>query len=546
MLIGDVAVAVGDLVDEIGRVQIAAVDAGRLRRDERDGRDVAVLAEGVAREVELGHVLRRGEDAGGLAAEVDAGLLHQAEGLHIVIVFLRPDLQTVGDEGWVAGVGDRLDEGLLAVAVVVRAADRRAHDVDGAGAVDCRALVDDALLERGGQRQDLERRTGLIGIVERLVAPLAQLHLAERGGAVLDGGAQTRVLHGRRVVEVIVRIGCHGEDAAGLGVHDDAGGAVFRVELVEHLLDAFFKVVLHGGVEREDEVAAVLGGVVLLVLIEQVVARVVARGDDETGLALELVLILRFQPVKTGVVRADEADHLRGERPVWVIALGVGAEVDALDAVFVDEASHFVGNVLVDAELEHLILRVGALHLLEDAVLADAENLAEPLRDQLARPGDGLFSVAERLVDGIRVEKDRLCRGRDGEDVAARVIDRPARGSDDGAAYLLVDGLFLQLIVAADLQLIELEEKDDKEQHPHHKHQDEAAALNHPVGAPDLFAFSVTLRHWFSSLCQARSKKSPSYSLHHFYIGLSHYMAGLSGNIPPPPAAIRPRCPRFC
>ena len=84
--------------------------------------------------------------------------------------------------------------------------------------------------------------------------------------------------------------------------------------------------------------------------------------------------------------------------------------------------------------------------------------------------------------------------------------------------YWLKDSGHTPLLVAADLQLIELEEKDDKEQHPHHKHQDEAAALNHPVGAPDLFAFSVTLRHWFSSLCQARSKKSPSYSLHHFYI----------------------------
>ena len=125
--------------------------------------------------------------------------------------------------------------------------------------------------------------------------------------------------------------------------------------------------------------------------------------------------------------RADSGDG---------VSAGPRARRGTLDAVFVDEASHFVGNVLVDAELEHLILRVGALHLLEDAVLADAENLAEPLRDQLARPGDGLFSVAERLVDGIRVEKDRLCRGRDGEDVAARVIDRPARGGDDGAAHL--------------------------------------------------------------------------------------------------------------
>ena len=47
MLIGDVALLVDDLLDDVRLAQIAAVDAGSLRRKQRDGGDVEVLPEGI-------------------------------------------------------------------------------------------------------------------------------------------------------------------------------------------------------------------------------------------------------------------------------------------------------------------------------------------------------------------------------------------------------------------------------------------------------------------------------------------------------------------
>ena len=63
----------------------------------------------------------------------------------------------------------------MPVAAGVAAVDGLAHDGDGAGAFKGGAHIHHALLQRCRQRQDLEGGAGLIGVVEGLVAPLAQL-----------------------------------------------------------------------------------------------------------------------------------------------------------------------------------------------------------------------------------------------------------------------------------------------------------------------------------------------------------------------------------
>ena len=112
MAIGHVPVAVGDALHQIRRVQIPTVDAGRLRRDQRQGRHGEVLAEGVAGQVQLGEAAVRGEHAHGLAAQVDARGVHQPEGAHVFIELLAADAQPVVDERRVAGIPHRLHQRL--------------------------------------------------------------------------------------------------------------------------------------------------------------------------------------------------------------------------------------------------------------------------------------------------------------------------------------------------------------------------------------------------------------------------------------------------
>lgn len=106
MLGDDVAVLVGDLFDKIGRIEVAAVDAGALRRQQRDGRDVEVLAEGVARQRQRRIFNFAVDEAAGLARGVDAGLLRQAEVQHVLVELVVADAKADVDERGVAGVAN--------------------------------------------------------------------------------------------------------------------------------------------------------------------------------------------------------------------------------------------------------------------------------------------------------------------------------------------------------------------------------------------------------------------------------------------------------
>ena len=117
-MLGDhVALVVQHLLHQIGGVQIAAVDGGRLGPDQLQGGDGEGLAEGVGGQGGgVGQQPLLIGDARGLAHQVDAGLLQQAEGLHVLVVLLAAHPAADVDEGRVAGVAHRLLQDLQAVA----------------------------------------------------------------------------------------------------------------------------------------------------------------------------------------------------------------------------------------------------------------------------------------------------------------------------------------------------------------------------------------------------------------------------------------------
>ena len=491
MLIGDAAVGVGDALHQIRGAQIAAVDAGGLSRDEGDGSDVEVLAESVAGQIQLSEAGGIGEDAVRLAAQVDAGAFHEAEGSHVLVERGVAQLQAVGDKGRVAGVPHGLDQGLQAVTGLVGAVDGLSGDGDKAAAVDGGVLVDDTLLQRGGQRQDLEGGAGLVSVVQRLVAPLKQLHLRQRVLAAGDALLQGLVLHGGEVIQVIVGVGGHGQDAAGVDVHDDACGAVGGSELIGHILQTLFQIVLDGGVQRQRQVAAVLGGEVLFIGVHHVVAGVVLGGHHQTALTLQLLLVAGLQPVQAGVVIAHEADDMGGQGAVGIVALGVGHQMDAHDLVLIDIGADGVGNLLVSAELDQLVLGLGVVHAAADGGGVAVQYLGQTRSQGVLGPGHGIVLVIDGAVDLQRGEDDGLGAGGDGHDVAAAVVDGAAGGSDHRAAGLLVHGLALQLLMADDLKVEQLKKQQHEHADAHDEHQHEGAGLDDPIGAADIFILAV-------------------------------------------------------
>ena len=461
----NITAAVHHALHHIGGVEVAAVDSGRLRRDERYRGGIEVLAEGVAGQIQLRGRFQRGENARGLAVQINAAAADQAEILHVLIEFFFTQPQAVGDEGGVAGVSRCLLQRLVAVAAAVAAVDGGVQHADGAAAVKGGVLVNDALLQRRRQRQRLEGGARLIGVVDGLVAPLTQLRPRQIQLAVFHHFRHDPVIDRRGVVEVVAGVGGHGQNGAGLHVHHDARGAVGRLGGVHHLRQRLFHIVLHRSVQRQHDVAAVLGLVILLIAVGHVVARVVLAGHHQTRLAVQNAVIPRLQPVQTVIIRAHEADDLGGEGGIGVVALGVGDHVHALYALVIDIAADLIGHILLHPQLQHLVLGVCALHFFQDALFVDLQYLRELLRHAVLGPGHGFILVAERAVYLQRGQKYRFRRGRNGHDVAVAVIDGAAGGRDLRAAGLLIQRLGLQLVMPQDLQGKELEEKRDKHHH---------------------------------------------------------------------------------
>ena len=385
----NIAVAVHHPLHHIGGVEVAAVDAGGLGGNKGNGGGIEVLPESVAGQVQLRGGLLGGEDAQGLTVQVDATAVYEAEALHIIIELLRAQAQAVGDEGGVTGVTRRLLQGLVAVAAPVAAVDGGIQHMDGAGAVEGGILVDNPLLQSRRQGQDLEGGAGLIGIVDGLVAPLAQLGVRQvqllLRHQLGDGG----IINGRRVVQVVAGAGGHGQNRAGLHIHDNARGAVGGLGGGDHLIDGLFHIILNGGVQGQDDVAAVLRLIILFVAIEHIVARRVLGRHHQARLPLQGAVIPGLQAVEAGIIRTYEADDLRGQGGIGIVALGIGGHVDPHHALIVDVAANLVGYILLYAHFQHLVLGVGALHFLEDALLIDLQNFREPLGHAVLGPGDG-------------------------------------------------------------------------------------------------------------------------------------------------------------
>ena len=292
MLGQNVAILVQHLLHNVGLIEIAAVDAGRLSPDQLDGRHVEGLAEGVGCQrhhlrVEALFILK---NALHLTDHVDAGLIHQAEGFQIFVVGLRSHGQAHADKGRVAGMAHRLDEGLLTVAAVVGTVDGLvpALHTSGAGTVEGGVFRHLALLQRRRQRNGLIGGTRLVGGVDALVAPLGlngavdgrRPGLGVRllrfiGGALCVDFGKLRIQLGLQgivknravVIQIVVGIGRHGHNGPGVHIHNDAGAAVFCAVFFQHTLQSVFQTHLDIGIQRQHQTVPVFRIEDLLVVV---------------------------------------------------------------------------------------------------------------------------------------------------------------------------------------------------------------------------------------------------------------------------------------
>ena len=145
------------------------------------------------------------------------------------------------------------------------------------------------------------------------------------GGRVVRHGVHLGPLglvkDGERIVGVVIPLGRHRQNAAGVHVHDDHHAARQRIVVLHGAVQLFFRVVLDHLVDGEHQAVAVLGRVKAVVFIPHVPAGGRLRRHLPPRRAGQHVVVVGLQPRKAVVVGAGKAQHRGGKVAVGVIPL---------------------------------------------------------------------------------------------------------------------------------------------------------------------------------------------------------------------------------
>ena len=313
LLLVDGAVCIRDTLDDVGLQQHAVIGDGRHGRDELQRRHRDALADGHRRDVRVAHVVRVEEQAALLARQLDARRRAEAEELRVVRELLRAEPQADLRKARVERLLDDVGERDRAEARAAPVLDAAARDHDVARVDEYLIRRDDLLLQGSGRDNRLERRARLVD---------------EGDGAVLPDlrrvvGEAVRVVGGPRG---------HREDLARLRIHDDAGDGL-RVVFCHRAIELLLDDELDAAIERELDVLAVLALVLALAREDRVEYRPVLAVRRQVlllDLPLQEAVEALFDAIEALVVRADEAENVGPEDVIWIVALGLIAEADAV------------------------------------------------------------------------------------------------------------------------------------------------------------------------------------------------------------------------
>ena len=317
------------------------------------------------------------------------------------------------------------------------------------------------------------------------------------------------------MIGVKIRVGGHGQDAAGVHIHDHTHRRAPDLVVVVGDLQILFQIVLQHLVDGEYQGLPLLGGVIKLIIIRDGVASCVGETHRPPRCPGENVVIFLFQPGEPLLVGAHAAQYLAEEAAIGVIPGGILFEIEGSgELVFLYKGADLVGHVLFHPPAEDL---VGAVlgHLALELFLVQGEEGDELFGDEGHAPlpqvafvpvgeldlgilrilSQALFladislfrrrELAELVGSQLAgVEDEHLRAGGDGQGLAVDVIDGPPGGIDGHIPGLAGQGL---LLVKIRVDELEPRQAGDDRSHAHHAeerrhHQDAAADMK--VGFP--------------------------------------------------------------
>ena len=351
-LLNDVAVGIGDLIHDMGRDQIAAVDrcchrSAHLQRGDRHG-----LTKGRGCQLHFAQlaalvVLHKT----GLAGQVHARAVGEAKGVKVIVERLRPNplaqLDVIDIAALAQGIG-QIDGAVgLVACTVVGLLGHAVGTGTGKGGVDiCQTGV-----HAHGRGDHLEHASGVIQLGNGLVLPLDIPEVAGIVRFLVQNAVAVCVLELvavfilfvdavqlrlgvhqlveiiqigtviQRIVGVKVRLGGHCQNGTGLDIHHDSRAAVLHRVGRNGFVQIPLHDLLHVYIQRKHQIAAVLGGKGGGILVRNGIVVGVALGDGAAVHTGQCGLIGFFQSVGADAVCIRKAQHRRRKCTVGIIAL---------------------------------------------------------------------------------------------------------------------------------------------------------------------------------------------------------------------------------
>ncbi len=313
IFLDDRATLVGDFAHHVGLHAIAAVDHRADRVEQLQRRDRHRLAEADARQIHALDLFLGNEDAAGLAGNVHAGLRADAEGLEIVVESLGSQPQAHLHKDGIAGVLQRLCEGLRAVGLAPAAHAASVH-VGGTRAVKSLARGNHAAVQRRRRGENFERRARLVGVGEHAIAHKL---------------GQRRNVAARRIVQIEVRLVHHGQNFARPGIHGQNAhgfGAIDRQRFPRRLLAE----ALNGRVDGQPDAAAIHRGHIFAGAIVQRTALAVDLVEDSPALSGQIAVQRALQSRLTHAVDGRQPDQLGRERAHGIVSLALLFQIQSV------------------------------------------------------------------------------------------------------------------------------------------------------------------------------------------------------------------------
>ena len=302
------------------------------------------------------------------------------------------------------------------------------------------------------------------------------------------------------VIGIEIRLAGHGQNGAGVHVHDDGAAPVLHVVGGDGLVEVPFYDLLDGGVQGEDQVVAVLGLKGGGAAVGDGVAPGVADGHRPAVHTGQHRLVGFLQAVKTLAVGVAEAQHRGRKGPVGVAALpgaaGIQGEAAIFLAVLLGKLDDGVLDSVVDLDGQGLVLAVdfgehvvdalvlaevglaGGVHLVQaDAIpreqpqrqlpadlgasrfVEGADGAAHDLAGSLVHALKGLAGIKGRAVTGVAPDVPHHVGRNQG--FAGGVVDLAPVGLDGQIQQLLAAGIPAVHFAVPDLDDIQAAHHND-------------------------------------------------------------------------------------